>query len=271
MARPLRIEFPGGLYHVTSRGDRREAIYLGDADRQQWLALFAQVCQRYNWACHAYCLMDNHYHIVVETVEGNLSAGMRQLNGVYTQQHNRTHGRVGHVFQGRFKAIIVQREAYLLELARYVVLNPVRAGMCAMPELWPWSSYDATIGKTPLQPWLQTHWLLSQFGGTPAAVTTAYINHARAGIGLPSVWESLQDQLYLGNATFANALRQSTRAPSTLAKSLVSSAAPAPSHWPILLPNPNATSLLPKPMPPAATVSKTSPKPLVCTTPPSAV
>ena len=92
MARPLRIEFPGGLYHVTSRGDRREDIYLNDADRQRWLDLLGEVCTRHNWLCHAYCLMDNHFHIVIETVDGNLSAGMRQLNGVYTQAHNRTHG-----------------------------------------------------------------------------------------------------------------------------------------------------------------------------------
>jgi putative transposase len=84
MSRPLRFEFPGGLFHVTSRGDRREPIYLGDADRLAWMDVLVQVCQRYNWVCHAYCLMDNHFHIVVETVEGNMSAGMRQLNGVYT-------------------------------------------------------------------------------------------------------------------------------------------------------------------------------------------
>jgi putative transposase len=213
MSRPLRIEFPGGLYHVTSRGDRREDIYLSDADRQQWLDLFAQVCKRYNWACHAYCLMYNHYHIVVETVDGNLSAGMRQLNGVYTQAHNRAHGCVGHVFQGRFKAIVVQREAYLLELARYVVLNPVRAGMCALPEHWPWSSYQAIIGKAPVQPWLQTQWLMTQFGSNRATATAAYIDHVRAGVGLPSVWDSLQDQLYLGDAAFADALRQSAQSP----------------------------------------------------------
>lgn len=113
MARPLRIEFPGGLYHVTSRGDRREDIYLDDGDRWQWLMLFGRVCARFDWRCHAYCLMGNHYHIVVETIQGNLSAGMRQLNGVYTQQHNRAHERVGHVFQGRFNAILVQRDSHL--------------------------------------------------------------------------------------------------------------------------------------------------------------
>ncbi len=148
----------------TSRGDRREDIYLNDADRQRWLDLLGEVCVRHNWLCHTYCLMDNHFHIVIETVDGNLSAGMRQLNGVYTQWHNRTHGRVGHVFQGRFKAIIVQRESYLLELARYVVLNPVRAGMCAVPEQWPWSSYRAMVGQAHRPNWLHTEWLLAQFG-----------------------------------------------------------------------------------------------------------
>ena len=208
MARPLRIEFPGGLYHLTSRGDRREDIYLNDADRQRWLDLLGEVCVRHNWLCHAYCLMDNHFHIVIETVDGNLSAGMRQLNGVYTQWHNRTHGRVGHVFQGRFKAIIVQRESYLLELARYVVLNPVRAGMCAAPEQWPWSSYLAMVGKAHRPNWLHTEWLLAQFGNQYAKAVAAYIDHVRAGVGLPSVWDALQDTLYLGDAEFAEKSRQ---------------------------------------------------------------
>ena len=187
MARPLRLELPGALYHVTSRGDRREDIYLNDADRQRWLDLLGEVCVRHNWLCHAYCLMDNHFHIVIKTVDGNLGAGMRQLNGVYTQWHNRTHGRVGHVFQGRFKAIIVQREAYLLELARYVVLNPVRAGVCAMPDQWRWSSYLAMVGQTNRPNWLHTEWLLSQFGNQYAKAVAAYTNPVRAGVGLPSM------------------------------------------------------------------------------------
>ena len=152
MARPLRIELSGGLYHVTSRGDRREVIYLDDSDRVNWLALLGHVCRRFNWACHAYCLMDNHYHIVVETAEGNLSKGMRQLNGVYTQYINRTYNRIGHVYQGRYKAILVEKEIYLLELARYVVLNPVRAGMVKDIEEWPWSSYPAMIGESSSPP-----------------------------------------------------------------------------------------------------------------------
>jgi putative transposase len=148
------------LYHVTSRGDRREEIYLDDADRTHWLTLFGHVCKRFNWVCHAYCLMDNHYHIVVETLEGNLSRGMRQLNGVYTQTFNRAHNRVGHVYQGRYKAILVEKESYLLELSRYVVLNPVRAGRVNNVEQWPWSSYSAMIGKSSRPEWLQTDWIL---------------------------------------------------------------------------------------------------------------
>jgi putative transposase len=144
MSRPLRLELAGGLYHVTSRGDGREDIYLSDADRLAWLDVFGQVCKRFNWVCHAWCQMTNHYHILIETPETNLAHGMRQLNGVYTQGFNRTHERVGHVFQGRYRAILVERDSYLLELARYVVLNPLRAGMVRRLEDCPWSSYLGT-------------------------------------------------------------------------------------------------------------------------------
>lgn len=151
MSRPLRLELAGGLYHITSRGDGREDIYVDDSDRQKWLEIFGRVCNRYNWKCHSYCLMSNHYHIVVETVEGNLSKGMRQLNGVYTQYFNQTHQRVGHVFQGRYKGILVDKDSYLLELSRYVVLNPVRARMVNDAKDWPWSSYLAMTGEAVVQ------------------------------------------------------------------------------------------------------------------------
>jgi len=129
MARPLRLEFPGALYHVTARGNARQAIVLDDRDRALFLVCLGEVVLRFGWICHAYCLMDNHYHLLIETPEGNVSRGMRQLNGVFTQRMNRCHNRVGHLFQGRFKAIVVERESYLLELCRYIVLNPIRAGM----------------------------------------------------------------------------------------------------------------------------------------------
>jgi len=202
MARPLRIELSGGLYHVTSRGDRREDIYFTDADRQAWLALLEKVCARYNWVCHAYCLMSNHYHLVIETPEGNLAQGMRQLNGVYTQIVNRAHGRVGHVFQGRYKAILVEKDSYLLELARYVVLNPLRAGMVGDVGDWPWSSYQAMIGQVPPPTWLRTDWLLGQFGQQQNRAMANYVDFVRAGVGLPSIWDNLRGQIYLGSAEF---------------------------------------------------------------------
>ena len=126
MARPLRIEYEGALYHVTSRGNARERIYLTDGDRLEFLDVLDQVASRFGWICHAYCLMSNHYHLLVETPAANLSKGMQLLNGVYTQRFNRATKRSGHVFQGRFKAVLVEKESHLLELARYVVLNPVR-------------------------------------------------------------------------------------------------------------------------------------------------
>ncbi len=146
MARPLRIEFAGALYHITSRGDRRDAIFLEDGDRELWLDGLGQVCKRFNWVVHAYCQMGNHYHLLAETPDSNLSAGMRQLNGVYTQRFNRIHRRVGHLFQGRYKAILVQKDAYLLELSRYIVLNPVCARMVRTARDWPWSNYR-TYGR----------------------------------------------------------------------------------------------------------------------------
>ncbi|MBK7353664.1 MAG: transposase [Nitrosomonas sp.] len=208
MARPLRIEFPGGLYHVTSRGDRREPIYLDDSDRASWLSLFGHVCQRFNWICHIYCLMDNHYHIVVETIEGNLSKGMRQLNGMYTQAFNRRHNRTGHVYQGRYKAILVEKDSYLLELSRYVVLNPVRAGLIKNVDQWSWSSYSAMIGKNDYPDWLQTKWVLSQFSKQRKQAIAAYIDFVREGIGLPSIWNDLQGQIYLGKEEFIKKMQQ---------------------------------------------------------------
>ncbi|MDD1622053.1 MAG: transposase [Methylococcaceae bacterium] len=207
MARPLRLEIAGGLYHVTSRGNGRQDIYLDDEDRQNWLDLLGETCSRFNWVCHAYCLMTNHYHIVIETIEGNLSQGMRQLNGVYTQRFDRRHGRVGHIFQGRYKAILVDKDSHLLELSRYVVLNPVRAGMINDAADWQWSSYLATIDKTVPPQWLQTHWLLRQFGSDRTQATLHYIDFVRAGVGLAPIWEDLRHQIYLGGDDFVRNLQ----------------------------------------------------------------
>jgi len=207
MARPLRIELSGGVYHVTSRGDRREDIYLSDEDRETWLEVLGQVCERFNWVCHAWCQMTNHYHLLIETPEANLAQGMRQLNGVYTQRFNRAHDRVGHVFQGRYKAILVERDSYLLELARYVVLNPLRAKMVQRLENWPWSSYLATCGQAESPPWLQTDWILAQFGQRRSNAIAKYVAFVHEGTRLPSVWSQLQGQIYLGSEAFVKRMQ----------------------------------------------------------------
>lgn len=204
MARPLRLELTGALYHVTSRGDGREDIFLSERDRSGWLETLAGVCERFNWVCHAYCQMSNHYHLLIETPDANLSKGMRQLNGVYTQRFNREHQRVGHVFQGRFKAILADKDSYLLELARYVVLNPLRAKRVRRIEQWPWSSYPATCGLAAKPDWLQTDFVLSQFqfGSQRARAIARYVTFVHEGAKLPSVWRRLQGQIYLGSEAF---------------------------------------------------------------------
>jgi putative transposase len=211
MARPLRIEYPGALYHITSRGDRREAIYLDDEDRRRFVALLGEVCDRFRWRMHAYCLMTNHYHLVAETLEGNLSRGMRQLNGVYTQRFNRRHGHVGHVFQGRYKTIVVQKDAYELELSRYVVLNPVRARLVAEASVWPWSNSRATSGAEPAPAWLETDWLLSQFGQDRRQAVRSYGQFVAEGVGAGSPWREVRNQIFLGDERFVSRLREEKR------------------------------------------------------------
>lgn len=207
MARPLRLEFSGAIYHVFARGNRREAIYLDDADRERFLELLGSVCDRFDWVVHAYCLMSNHYHLLLETRDANLSRGMRQLNGVHTQQFNRRHGRVGHLFQGRYGAILVQRGTYLLELTRYVVLNPVRARIAQTAGDWPWSSYRAQIGAGPVPEWLDTEWLLGQFGDRVGAAIRGYRAFVAAGTGADNPMGQVRDQLYLGDETYGEGLR----------------------------------------------------------------
>lgn len=207
MSRPIRIEFSNALYHVTARGDRREDIFEDDADRQMFLSILAQVVTQCNWICHAWCLMDNHYHLLIQTPDGNLSKGMRQLNGVYTQASNRRHQRVGHLFQGRFKAILVDSDAYLLELARYVVLNPVRAGMVQKPVDWKWSSYRASVGLEPAVPWLAVDGLLAHFAKRRSLAQQRYAQFVAEGIKAASPWSNLQGQVFLGDEQFVQRMQ----------------------------------------------------------------
>lgn len=204
MARPLRIEFEGAVYHITSRGNAKKDIFEDDSDREIFLKILGDVVKRYNWLCHAYCLMDNHYHLLVETPEGNLSKGMRQLNGLYTQRYNQRHGRTGHVFQGRYKAILIDKENYLLMVSRYVLLNPVRAMLIQKPDEWRWSSYSATVGiEEPLE-YLTIDWILSRFGNNKVEAELRYKEFVNNGIEEESPWKKLQGQILLGDERFVN-------------------------------------------------------------------
>jgi REP element-mobilizing transposase RayT len=206
MARPLRIEFPGAVYHVTSRGNAKQAIFIHDEDRGRFLDVLSIVVERFHWLCHAYCLMKNHYHLLIETPKGNLSKGMRELNGVYTQGFNQRYRRVGHLFQGRYKAIIVEKDNHLLSLCRYVVLNPVRVGLIKRPEQWRWSSYRATIGLVKRSSFLTDHWILSQFDGRKRIAMGKYRRFVMEGIDKESPWETLKGQIFYGTDEFIKQL-----------------------------------------------------------------
>ena len=184
-------------------------MYRDDGDRERWLRLLGKTVVLADWRLHAYVLMGNHYHLIVETPIPSLSRGMRHLNGIYTQGFNRRHERVGHLFQGRFKAILVEKDAHLLELLRYVVLNPVRAGLVRSARDWPWSSYRATVGEVPAPAWLDTAWSLAQFGdATSPAARQRYREFVGEGRGVPAdPWSALQGQVYLGSKAFVEAAR----------------------------------------------------------------
>jgi len=202
MARPLRIELPGAVYHITSRGNAKGEIFAEDQDREKFLDILGSVVKKHRWLCHAYCLMGNHYHLLIETPEGNLSRGMRQLNGIYTQAFNRSHKRPGHLFQGRYKAILVEKDSYLLALCRYIVLNPVAAHLVPAPNDWPWSSYLATAGLGAVPDLLATDWILSQFSSLRRKACRLYSEFVYQGLGQPSPWDNLRGGVLLGNEDF---------------------------------------------------------------------
>jgi len=212
MARPLRLEFPGAIYHVTCRGNRREKVFSDRQDRLVWLEETARMCERFHFVIHAYCQMTNHYHLLIETPDGNLGQGMRQLNSVYSRYYNRRHGLVGHVLQGRYHAILVQKESYQLELARYIVLNPIRAGIAKKLGDWEWSSLQFMLGDRPSPSWMETSWLLNSFGADPVSARQAYLAFLLAGIDAKSPLEQVAFQCILGDDTFIAQHRKSATA-----------------------------------------------------------
>ena len=204
MVRPLRIEYPGAVYHITSRGDRREPIAKDDVDRSLFLEVVGQAAQRFDARAWAYCLMGNHYHLVLHTREANLSRLMRQINGVYTQTFNRRHRLSGHLFQGRFKAILVDRDSYLLEVCRYVDLNPVRARVVKRPDAYAWSSYRALAGLASRPDWLDAQPVYDQIAPGKSAERAAakYAEFVAQGKGVQLWDEHLRQQIYLGDDAF---------------------------------------------------------------------
>jgi len=202
MARPLRIEYPGALYHVTTRGNAGGRIFRSEKDREYFLDLLGFIIERFHWLCHGWCLMDNHYHLILETLEGNLSRGMRQLNGIYTQKYNWRYTKTGHIFQGRYKAIVVDKEGYLLELCRYVVLNPVRANIAKRPQDWKWSSYRSTAGRAKSPQWLTADWILAQFCRRRKRAQRLYHQFVMEGISKETIWKDLKGQIFLGDKEF---------------------------------------------------------------------
>ena len=218
MARPLRIEYPGAVYHVLSRGNAKQSIFRDIRDRTRFLEKLARAASHYNFIVHAYCLMDNHYHLVVETPDGNLSMAMRQLNGPYTQYFNRRHSTVGHLFQGRFKAVLVEKERYLLELCRYVVLNPVRAGVAAHPGEWEWSSYAATVGRRKVHDFLEVDWVLAHFSQkNKTDAQRRYEAFVLGGIGdAVALKEAMIGKPILGTSSFIERFREILKKKATL-------------------------------------------------------
>ncbi len=209
MGRPIRIEYPGALYHITSRGNERKKIFLRDGDRIQFLQILEDYHDRYGILIHSYVLMDNHYHLVLETPRGNLLKVMHGINSSYTGYFNRKYGRGGHLFQGRYRGILVEKEPYLLSLSRYVHLNPVKAGVVRMPEQYPWSSYPGYIGKGKEFQWVEYAWILSQFGKEKKRARERYREYVEEGLRVkePSPLGDLYGQVLLGGKGFIERIK----------------------------------------------------------------
>ena len=209
MARPLRIEFPGALYHVTSRGNEKRPIFRSDVDRRAFLDFLAQAARRFGWSITAWVLMTNHFHLVIQTPGPNLSRGMHWLNGTYAARFNKHHRRWGHLFGGRFKAFLIDKETYFMEVLRYTVLNPVRAGMVERPEDYRWSSYRATAGLELAPDWLDVKSALGAFAPDEAIARSYYREFVLSKINSSErLWDKTVAGLYLGCERWIKAVRK---------------------------------------------------------------
>ncbi|MFT5208590.1 MAG: putative transposase [Flavobacterium sp.] len=202
MSRPVRIEFPGAHYHVTSKGTQDRLVFLDNEDRLAFLNVLDAVVSRFGWLLHSYVLMESHYHIIVECPKANLSKGMRQLNGVYTQHFNRRHEEEGSRFQGRFKSVLFEAMTYLLPLCRYVVLNPVRLGVSSSAQTYRWSSHRVLCGAIKKPNFLHTETLLASFEGPLKEKQRKYKEYVKAGIHADSPLLEKNSQVLLGSPKF---------------------------------------------------------------------
>jgi putative transposase len=209
MTRPLRIEYPGAYYHITSRGNERKNIFINSGDRNNFLSCLKSAHQRYGAVIHAFCLMNNHYHLFLETPKGNLSQIMQHINGAYTNYFNIRHKRIGHLFQGRYKAILVEADSYAGELSRYIHLNPVRAGIVDMPEKFSWSSYNCYVGKKKKLNWLTTDFILCYFGNGILQARKRYQEfvNARINVKYDSPLEQTVASTILGSDHFIELIK----------------------------------------------------------------
>ncbi|MBO6655666.1 MAG: transposase [Pseudomonadales bacterium] len=207
MSRPVRIEFPGAVYHVTSKGREGQVVFKDKEDRGVFLNVVENVVDRFGWLIHSYVLMDNHYHMVVECPEANLSKGMRQLNGVYTQHVNRRHEQEGPIFQGRFKSVLLEKKNYLLPVCRHVVINPQRAADSDNYKDYKWSSYRATAGQAKAPNFLHKDTVLSYFGKREKDAQRKFREYIKQGLGEASPLDSRKNQVLLGSAKFLNEMQ----------------------------------------------------------------
>lgn len=209
MGRPLRVEYAGALYHITSRGNERKKIFLEDRDRKKFLGTLEDYHSRYGILIHSFVLMDNHYHLILETPKGNLLKVMHGLNGGYTGYFNRRYGRSGHLFQGRYKGIIIDKDSYLIPLSRYIHLNPVRARVVERPEQYVWSSYPGYIGRGKAYKWVEYSWILSQFGSRRLGAKRKYKEYTEEALRkkVENPLKSLHSQVILGGEEFVRKIR----------------------------------------------------------------
>jgi putative transposase len=180
MPRPPRVQGAGAFFHVTAQGNDERAIFVDDADRKAFLDRLASLIVKYEWRCHSYCLMTNHFHLLLDLAEENLDCGMSELLGQHARRFNRRYGRKGHLFGKRYAAELVAREAHFLETLRYIDMNPVRAGICPRPAHWRWGSYRFYAGLDAAQAYLHMDVVLGAFGGGPLA-GTRYVDFVAQG------------------------------------------------------------------------------------------